>query len=131
LGYIHHLDDNFIPQTIEDGIWTKGRHTAEMILETDFPIQRIVFHLRNNARRTNTITVQFEHQKKKISLGRFERDSLSFQPGKGFRIRNKYLYKLKVGSAKSSIPYYETEDSNDKRELGAYFELELTPGLPK
>jgi hypothetical protein len=76
---------------------------------------------------TNSITVQVTRQKRKITLGRFKKGALSFQPGPGFRIRNKHLYILKVKSAKSSIPYYESEDSNDKRNLGVYFELELIP----
>jgi len=136
-GFIHHLDDNFIPklrkfqlkegQSIEKGIWTRGPHKAEMILETNFPIKKLIFHLRNNARMTNSITVQVARQKRKITLGRFKKGALSFQPGPGFRIRNKHLYILKVKSAKSSIPYYESEDSNDKRNLGVYFELELIP----
>ncbi len=140
-GYIHHLDDNFIPkprksrekenQAVEKGIWTKGTGTAEMILETHFAVKEMIVHLHNNARRINTLSVHMGRKKKKIILGRYEKGILSFHPGRGFVMRGKHLYILKITSAKSSIPFYESKESRDKRILGAYFELELIPALDK
>jgi hypothetical protein len=132
IGWLHFLDDNFHRRMEESeveqrGFWTLGPCTAEMILKTYYPVKRLDFHLLNNPRMRNEITVQVGRQKKKITLGTKQRGTLSFSPVKAFNIKSLYLYKIKIGASKGSIPYFESEASRERRFLGVFFEIDIVP----
>jgi hypothetical protein len=131
-GYLYFLDDNFYPKhRTEDGIWTRDNRGAEIILKTYFPVKTIVVHLLNNPRRENDITVRVENQTQRIRLREKQRATLEFAPGKGFIIRSLYHYKLSVQASKPSIPYFEIESSDERRDLGVFFSLELIPSTSR
>ena len=92
IGWLHFLDDNFYRRMEKSdvekrGFWTRGPYTTEMILKTYYPVKRLDFHLLNNPRMRNEITVQVGRQKKKITLGTKQRGILSFSPVKAFKIK--------------------------------------------
>ncbi|MBN1273096.1 MAG: hypothetical protein JXB26_12575 [Candidatus Aminicenantes bacterium] len=126
-GRYHFLDDNFHPRhDMEPGIWTRGPHTAEVVLKTYFPVKKIVFHLHNNPRLRNTITVKFQGEKKKVVLGSKQNAELTFTPKKGFRMGKWiHLYTFKIRAEKGSIPYFEDKKSDERRYLGVRFYPEL------
>jgi hypothetical protein len=131
-SWIHFLDDNFIPRQEESelekfGFWTRGLHTAEMILKTYYPIKSLTVHLLNNPRMRNDITVKVGREKKKITLGQNQRGTLTFTSLKPFQIKAIHLYRIKIGASKGSIPYFEDEYSQEKRYLGVYFEFAIEP----
>jgi len=131
-SWLHFLDDNFIPRQEESemerhGFWTRGSHTAEMILKTYYPIRRLSVQLLNNPRMRNEITVKVGRDKKRITLGKKQRGILTFNDLKPFRIKAIHLYRIKIGASKGSIPYFEDEYSQEKRYLGVYFELDIEP----
>mgnify|MGYP001031331189 CR=1 FL=1 len=132
IGWIHFLDDNFIPRTDSllerRGFWTRGPKTAEMILKTYYPIKKLAFHFLNNPRMRNEITVKVGRKKKKIILDTKQRGIVSFEPVKAFQL-NKWihLYKIKIKASKGSIPYLEFEKGKEKRHLGVFFEVEIIP----
>jgi hypothetical protein len=132
IGWLHFLDDNFHrrqkkSQLERSGFWTLGPHTTEAILKTYYPVKRLDFHLLNNPRMRNEITVQVGRQKKRITLGTKQRGTLSFSPVKAFKIEALHLYRIKIGASKGSIPYYELETSREKRYLGVFFEIDIIP----
>ncbi|MFW6136724.1 MAG: hypothetical protein ACOC5U_01475 [Candidatus Aminicenantaceae bacterium] len=130
--WLYFLDDNFIPRTSsvqeKRGFYTRGPHKAEMIMKTFYPIEKITFRLLNNPRRSNTITVHFAGETKKITLGSLQRGSLSFSPRRVFQ-KNQWihLYRLTVQAEKGSIPHFEQELSEEKRYLGVFFEVDIVP----
>jgi len=126
-GYMHFLDDNFYPRQEPSGIWTRGPRTAEMVLKTYFPASEIIVHLLNNPRSRNEITVKVEGKTQKIILGSKQRGTLVFPVGKGFQMKEIHLYRLKIRASKGSIPYYEDKQSQERRFLGVFFELEIIP----
>lgn len=131
-SWIHFLDDNFIPRQEESelekfGFWTRGSHTAEMILKTYYPIKSLTVHLLNNPRMRNDITVKVGREKEKITLGQNQRGTLTFTSLKPFQIKAIHLYRIKIGASKGSIPYFEDEYSQEKRYLGVYFEFAIEP----
>jgi hypothetical protein len=131
-GWLHFLDDNFYPRLMESevekkGFWTRGPFTAEIVLKTYYPVKRLDFHLLNNPRMRNEITVKVGGEKKKISLGTKQRGTLSFSPVKAFNIKSLYLYRIKIGASKGAIPYYESETSKERRFLGVFFEIDIVP----
>ena len=131
-SWIHFLDDNFIPRQDESelekfGFWTRGPHTAEMILKTYYPIKTLTVNLLNNPRMRNDITVKVGGEKKKIALGQNQRGTLTFTTLKPFQIKAIHLYRIKIGASKGSIPYFEDEYSQEKRYLGVYFEFVIEP----
>jgi hypothetical protein len=132
IGWLHFLDDNFNPRQKESleekrGFWTRGPYTAEMILKTYYPVERLDFHLLNNPRMRNEITIQLGRKKKRITLGTKQRGTLSFSPVKAFKIKALHLYRIKIGASKGSIPYYEIETSAERRFLGVFFEIDIVP----
>ena len=127
IGWLHFLDDNFHRRLEPNGFWTRGPHTAEIILKTYYPVKKIVFHLMNNPRMRNEITVQVGSKKKKITLGTKQRGTLTFTPVKAFNIKHLYLFRIKIKASKGSIPYYEFEMGKEKRFLGVFFEIEIFP----
>ncbi len=132
IGWLHFLDDNFNPRQKESleekrGFWTRGPYTAEMILKTYYPVERLDFHLLNNPRMRNEITIQVGRKKKRITLGTKQRGTLSFFPVKAFKIKALHLYRIKISASKGSIPYYEIETSAERRFLGVFFEIDIVP----
>lgn len=132
IGWLHFLDDNFIPRQKESqeerrGFWTRGPYTTETILKTYYPVERLDFHLLNNLRMRNEITVQVGREKKKVTLNTKQRATLSFSPVKAFKIKALHLYRIKIGASKGSIPYYEIETSAERRFLGVFFEIDIVP----
>lgn len=126
-SWLHFLDDNFHPKLEPEGFWTRGSRTAEMILKTYYPVKQLDFILLNNPRMQNEITVQVGGRKQRITLGTKQRGTLSFTPVHPFRIKEIHLYRIKIKASKSSIPYYENMDSQEKRHLGVFFEIGITP----
>jgi len=103
--WLYFLDDNFLPRTSskleKTGFWTRGTHKAEMILKTYYPIKEITFHILNNPRRQNEVSVRFCGEKKKIILGYKEWGSVSFIPKRFFRMNQWiHVYKLSIKSHK-------------------------------
>ena len=126
--FLYFLDDNFHPKPPhEDGWWTVGDKTADMVLRTAFAVREVVVRLQNNPRADNEITVTLDGRTQRIVLGPLQRSVLSFKPGNGFQILHSHQYRFKVGAAKGSIPYHENRLSDEKRHLGAFFELEIIP----
>ncbi|MFW6160878.1 MAG: hypothetical protein ACOC57_07025, partial [Acidobacteriota bacterium] len=127
IGWLHFLDDNFLPRLERNGFWTRGPYEAEMVLKTYYPVEKLIFNLLNNPRMRNNITVEVEGQKKSLSLGHKQWGALEFQPGKGFKMRAIHLYKIKVKAEKGSIPYFEDETSDERRFLGVFFKIDIIP----
>jgi len=132
IGWLHFLDDNFNRRIHESdtekrGFWTRGPFGSEMILKTYYPVKRLDFHLLNNPRMRNEITVRVGQKKKRITLGTKQRGTLSFFPVKAFKIESLYLYRIKIGASKGAIPYYESEESKERRFLGVFFEIDIIP----
>lgn len=127
-GYLHFLDDNFYPKhDTENGVWTRGDRPAEIVLKTYFPVETVRVRLLNNPRKKNDITVRFEGRSRTVSLGEKQRATLEFPAGRGFVVRSLYIYKLTVRASKPAMPYFELEKSDERRNLGVFFSLELIP----
>ena len=134
IGWLHFVDDNFHKrqeksQVENKGFWTRGPYTTETILKTYYPVKRLDFHLLNNPRMRNEISVQVGRKKKRIILGSRQRGTLSFSPVKAFKIKALHLYKIKISASKGFTPYYEIETSDDRRHIGVFFEVDIVPGL--
>ncbi len=130
--WLYFLDDNFIPRTTSDleknGFFTRGSHKAEMILKTYYPIKEIAFHIRNNLRMKNEVTVRFAGETKKTSFGKLQWTTLTFTPKKVFQMNQWiHLYKLSVQASKGAVPHFEQNQSDERRFLGVFFEVEITP----
>ncbi|MDH7512944.1 MAG: hypothetical protein QHH14_08360 [Clostridiales bacterium] len=125
--FLHFLDDNFYPRLEPTGIWTRGAKTCELILKTYYPLREIGVRVLNNPRANNEITVRVEGQTKKVVLQPMQRATLSFPVGNGFKVEERYNYRIKIKAAKGSIPYYEDQASKERRYLGVFFELNLVP----
>jgi len=125
--FLHFLDDNFHPRLEPNGIWTRGPRTCEFILKTYYPLREIGVRLLNNPRHKNEIKVRVEGRTQKMVLHGNQRGELRFPVGNGFKMEDRYHYRIKIKAAKGSIPYYEDQKSLERRYLGVFFELDLVP----
>ncbi len=125
--FLHFLDDNFHPKLEPTGIWTRGDKTCEFIVKTYYPLREIGVRLLNNPRNNNEITVKVEGQKQKIVLQSLKWGTLRFAVGDGFKMEERYHYRMKIKASKGSIPYFEESKGLERRYLGVFFELELVP----
>jgi len=131
--FLYFLDDNFLLRTgsleEKNGFYTRGSKKSEMVLKTFFPIEKISFHLLNNPRYSNKITVWFAGERQSLTLTKLQKGTLDFTPKRVFKM-NKWihLYKLSIKAQKGSIPYLESEEAKERRYLGVFFELEITKG---
>jgi len=126
-GVAYFLDDNFHKRAEPGGTWTLGDRTLELILKTKYPVSAIVFHLTNNPRRDNRITVRVDGRKRTLVLQPGESGTLEFPVKMGFKIESNYLHRVRIGAAKDSRPYFEEEKSAERRNLGVFFEIEFVP----
>jgi hypothetical protein len=126
-GVAYFLDDNFHKRAQAGGTWTRGDRTLEMVLKTQFPVSAIVFHLTNNPRRDNRITVRVDGRKRTLVLQSRESGTLEFPVKTGFKIESNWLHRVRIGAAKGSRPYFEEEQSTERRDLGVFFEIEFVP----
>jgi hypothetical protein len=126
-GVAYFLDDNFHKRAEAGGTWTLGDRTLELILKTKYPVSAIVFHLTNNPRRDNRITVRVDGRKQTLVLQPRESGRLEFPVKTGFKIESNYLHRVRIGAAKGSLPYFEEEKSSERRILGVFFEIEFVP----
>jgi hypothetical protein len=130
--WLYFLDDNFIPRTNSElerfGFWTRGSHRAEMIIKTYYPIKEITFRLRNNHRLSNRITVVFGGERRRMTLGYKGWGTVTFSNPRVFRMNQWiHLYTLSVRAAKGSVPHFEEEGSDERRDLGVWFEVDIVP----
>jgi len=124
--FLYFLNDNYNPKhDEEDGWWTLGDRKLDVVLRTWFPVKEIVFHLLNNPRLENEITIWVNGKKKTIFLGPRQKGELRFPVGDGFQVRVSHMYRVKIQAAKGSTPYFEDAQSDEKRWLGAFFTPEL------
>jgi hypothetical protein len=124
--FLYFLNDNFNEKhPTENGWWTLGDRKADIVLRTFFPVKEVVFHLQNNPRLSNEITVSVDGRVQRIVLGSKQNGDLRFSGGNGFQVRQSHQYRIKVQAAKGSMPYYESRESDERRWLGVFFELEL------
>jgi hypothetical protein len=126
-GVAYFLNDNFNKRAEPDGNWTLGDRTLEMVFKTKFPTARIIIRLTNSLRRDNTIKVTIDGRTRKTVLQPKEKGSLEFEVGRGFKVEQNYLHRIRIGAVKGSQPYYEEAASTDRRELGVFFQIEPAP----
>ncbi len=121
------LDDNFHKRAEPSGTWTLGDKTLEMVVKTRVPVSRIVVRLTNNPRPGNRVRVTLDGKTRRVVLQPLEKTVLEFDVGRGFKIEDNYLHRMKIGASKGSLPYFEQETSDERRYLGVFFELEFVP----
>jgi hypothetical protein len=124
--FLYFLNDNYnVKHQDEDGWWTVGDRKLEFILRTSVPVREIVFHLLNNPRLENKITIWVGGTRKTITLGPHMRTELRFPVGNGFRVDPARMYRVRIKAAEGSIPYFEDNKSDERRWLGVFFTPEL------
>ena len=128
-GWLHFLDDNFFPKRAEeDGFWTKGDRTCEMILKTWFPVKELRFHLLNNPRASNEIKVKVGGKTQRLTLGKNQRGTLTFPVKRVFKMKSNHLYRIKIKASEGSIPYLEYRENRESRFIGVFFGVEILRG---
>lgn len=114
--WIHFLNDNFY-SIEENSFWTNSNKKLELFLATPKKVKQFEIELTNSPVK-NRVFFQIESQKKKVDLKPHQMSIITFKKIDGLKIRERYLYHIKIKSSESFCAYFNNPTSNDKRILG-------------
>ncbi|MFN7950967.1 MAG: hypothetical protein U0610_04520 [bacterium] len=139
---LYYLDDAFygpesgctwVPDERARGagcFWTRGRRTAEFLLQSSEALDQIRLSIRNGTK-PNRVTIRVEGVETALALEPNEVRTVSFAPGGGFRYRHKgldvVLHRVAVTSRAGFVPALESESGlvGDTRYLGVFVNLDV------
>jgi hypothetical protein len=106
-------------------IWTVGGRTAEIILRTGAPRQRLILRV-SNAGVANSVTLAIPGQSVTLEMKPREIRTVTFRPGPPFAyhyLSTSYLYPLTVTTRTGVTPRTLPGGGNDWRHLGVMLEI--------
>ncbi len=139
---LYYLDDAFhgpetgcswVPDPAARGagcFWTRGRRTAEFLLQSSEPLGQLRVSIRNGAK-PNRVAVRVEEIESQLVLAPDEVRVVSFSPNDGFRYRHKgldvWIYRVAVASRAGFVPALGSPDGlvGDTRYLGVFVNLDV------
>ncbi len=114
--WVHFLNDNF--HSIEgNSFWTNSNRELELFLATPKRVKKFEVELTNSPVK-NRAFIQIESKKKRVNLNPYQVGIITFKKVNGLRVRERYVYHIKVKSSKSFCAYFNNPANNDKRILG-------------
>ncbi len=116
-AWVHFINDNFWPIE-ENSFWTNGDKTLELFIAIPEQFKEFQVMVKNNPL-PNTVTIQIEHQMKKIRLAGDQETTVKFKNLNGLDTKERNVYYVKIKSDQSYCPYFSDPDNEDKRVLGA------------
>ena len=117
------LNDNFSP--IEGELfWTHADQELELFLLAPKAVKTFHIQLKNTPL-DNQIRFQIEHKIQKVFLAADSARVIEFSNIPGLRVDSRYLYHMKIKSARSYSPYFTNPKSLDMRWLGVQTHIEL------
>jgi hypothetical protein len=117
------LNDNYNPLEGEL-FWTYSDQELELFLLAPRAVK--TFHVQlKNIPIANQIRFQIEHKIKEVFIAADSARIITFSNIPGLRVDQRYLYHVKIKSARSFCPYFANINSLDQRWLGVQTHFEL------
>ncbi|MCP5108483.1 MAG: DUF2029 domain-containing protein [bacterium] len=114
---VYLINDNY--HTIEtNSIWSKGDKKLELFLATPAKVKGFEITLVSK-KQNNRVSFAIEHKEKTMILNPDKNYVIRFRNIEGLKMKNRYIYHIKIKSGKSYCGYLENpEKDRDKRVLG-------------
>ncbi len=113
--WIYFLNDNF-HKIEENRFWTVADNEIELFLATKKPVKKFYVKLWSKIKRNKfSFSIENKTIKGKTGDGFIE---IEFNNIKGLKMKNKFVYYLKIKSDKWISPRFEHNPKDDKRKLG-------------
>jgi hypothetical protein len=124
--FVYFLDDNTHgrePGTW--GFWTTMKRDTEFVIRTPAPARSITLEI-GSGPVENRVVARLEGELHTADLGRNERVSLRFEPGRGFPYGDTRLYRFAFDTANGFVPKFLPQSSSgDFRALGVFVEVHV------
>ncbi|MCJ7482760.1 MAG: hypothetical protein MUO31_07325 [Thermodesulfovibrionales bacterium] len=119
------LNDNYNP--IEgDTFWTYADKELELFLLAPKPVKDFIVQLKNTPL-DNQVSFQIDHKKKTVFIKAESVRVITFSKIPGLRVDRRYIYHIKIRSARSFCPYFSAKTATmDRRLLGVQTHIKLT-----
>ena len=125
--YAYFLDDGtWLREGDLGGFWVKGGRTAEIVLRTPQPIERIVLEVRNRTR-GNEVTLFQGGQRLRFTMAPSESKRVAVAAEQGLAYEGSWLYRLAITAAVGTVPLFDTPGSTDGRNLGVFVSPTVEP----
>ena len=114
---VYFINDNY--HTIEnDFFWSKGTEKLELFIAVPQTVDTFEITLQTKQEK-NRVYFGIEHKSKEMILNPGENYVIRFKKVRGLRMKNKYIYHLKIRSGNSYCEYMENPGPDaDRRDLG-------------
>lgn len=120
---IFFINDNF--WTIEENyFWTRGNKQLELFVVTLEKVKEFEVSLKNIPE-INRVFFQVEYRKKELMLAPNQEHLIKFKNVSGLKVKNRYIYYLKIKSDKDFCYYFANPENEDKRILGIKSQIKL------
>ena len=115
--HIYFINDNYHP--IEnDYFWTNGNKKLELLIATPEKVKEFEIFLETKQEK-NRVSFRIEHKKREMVLDPGRNYITRFKKIEGLKMKNKYIYHIKIRSDKSYCGYIKNpEEDPDRRDLG-------------
>ena len=121
--HIYFINDNF--HLLEnERFWTIGDNQLELLLLAPEKVRIFEVTLTNSPLK-NRVVCRIENKTQRVGMGPRDQKTLVFENIDGLKVSRGYLYHIKVKSSGSYCPYFEEENSEDRRILGVNVHIEL------
>jgi hypothetical protein len=119
------LNDSYNP--IEgESFWTYADKELELFLLAPQPVKTFTVQLKNIPR-SNQVCFQIEHKKKTLFIEPDDVRIITFSNIPGLCVDRRYLYLIKVKSARFFSPYFDiSPETQDRRLLGVQTHIQLS-----
>ncbi len=95
----------------------RSNRELELFLATPKKVKKFEVELTNSPVK-NRAFIQIESKKKRVNLNPYQVGIITFKKVNGLRVRERYVYHIKIKSSKSFCAYFNNPANNDKRILG-------------
>ncbi|MCP4216499.1 MAG: hypothetical protein GY765_17745, partial [bacterium] len=110
------VNDNY-HTVANDSFWSNGTDTLEVFLSSPREVREFQFRVNTKAEK-NRVSVSIEGHKKEGLIGPGRKYTISFKNVEGLKMKNKYVYYIRIRASKSYCGYMETLNDADMRHLG-------------
>lgn len=122
--HLYFLTDNFWDIEENAFFWTEGDKKLEFFLAAPGEVKEFEIALKNIPVK-NRIFFQVEHQRKRLQLPPGESCVIRFKNIYGLKIKDKYIYHIKIRSSESYSPFLQNPPDKDTRTLGVKSQIRL------
>ena len=121
--FVFFLNDAFYPRE-SHGFWVRGMATCELVVKRYTRMRRVRIRIRNGWIPHHRVVVQWHRRTVKMVLQPGQERVIEFSDPGGLRIRNVWMWPVRIRTTRGFIPAQVDPHSRDRRFLGVFVTIE-------